>query len=95
MTALRQFLRADSLAHAEVLDQFICQHLRERDGSKGSQWSGVYERNGTFAVLFASPASELFGEEIADRIETEVIDENGDTDWPEVEPAPPEEEPTP
>jgi len=89
MSTPRTFLRCDSLAHAEVVDQLVCLSLRERDGSQGSQWSGVYERAGAFGVLYASPASELFGDEIADRIETEVIDENGDTDWVEVEPVAP------
>jgi hypothetical protein len=97
MSTPRTFLRCDSLAHAEVVDQLVCLSLRDADGSRGTQWSGVYQKGAsTYGILYASPVAALFdAAEIADRLETEIIDENGDTDWPEVEPAPPEEEPTP
>jgi hypothetical protein len=87
----RSFLLCESPEHAEVVDHLIAERLREVDGSKCSQWSGTYSDGERYGVLWASPASELFGlpydpitgegdESIV--IAEEVFDEeSGESDW--------------
>lgn len=60
-----QFLLCEDADHAAAVDQMIMDRLRERDGARGSSWSGVFVDYGTpthYAVLWAAPASELFGQ---------------------------------
>lgn len=99
---MNTYLLCDSPEHADVVDQFIMERLRDIDGSKGSQWSGVYTNGTSFGVLWAAPASSLFGVPIAEDpengdpsvvVEEEAIDENGLSNWhPYIPPAPEVEE---
>lgn len=63
---MKIFLECDSAEHADVVDQFIMELLRERDGAQGSRWSGVWTDGVSYGVLWASPASELFGDPESD-----------------------------
>jgi hypothetical protein len=97
----RTFLLADSADHAEILDQFIAARLRDVDGSKCSQWSGVWTDGERFGVLWAAPASGLFGSPVTEEtpdgdpslvLATEVISEvDGElvSDWYELPPPEP------
>lgn len=76
----RQFLVTDTPEHSEMLDQFIMEHLRETDGSTGSSWSGVYTDGTQYGVLWAAPASALFGDP-KDDPSVVVIEETEDLPW--------------
>jgi hypothetical protein len=59
------FLLCDSPEHADAVDSWIMDHLRETDGAHGGSWSGVFVDDSFFpryAVLWDSPASSLFGQ---------------------------------
>ena len=83
MSTPRQFLICESMAHAAVVDQFICLHLRDKDGNLGAQWSGTSVKPGvlsdTYGILWDAPGNEVFGEPATEgfTIETEIIDANG------------------
>lgn len=87
----RQFLICDSPDHAAAVDLFIFEHLREQDGARGGSWSGVFEADGVYGVLWAAPASSLFGDPATDPslvIADEVITD-GVSNWrPFIPPAP-------
>ena len=61
MSTPRQFLVCDNELHAEVVDQLIMESLRDAYGTKGNTWSGVYSDGDNFGVIWASPASGLWG----------------------------------
>ena len=98
MSTARQFLLCDSPEHADVVDHFIMERLRDVDGSQGASWSGIFTDGTRFGVLWANPASALFGavgEDPSVVIADEVIDADGVSDWqpmpmpePEAEDAP-------
>ena len=92
---MKIFLLCDSPEHAEVVDQLIMERLRDVDGNKGAQWSGVYTDGTRYGVLWASPASELFGNPEEDpslQLATEVITD-GVSDWGQLEAPEPEVQP--
>lgn len=92
---MKTFLLCDSPEHAEIVDQLIMERLRDVDGNKGSQWSGVYTDGARYGVLWASPANELFGvpdEDPSLQLATEVITD-GVSDWGQLEPPDPEPAP--
>ena len=99
MKSPRQFLLCVSPEHAEFIDNLIMARLADVDGSKGSRWSGVHTNGAAYGVLWASPASSLFGVPITDDptngdkdlvIETEEIDKDGVSNWREYVPPAPE-----
>jgi hypothetical protein len=95
MSSPRQFLLCLDEIHAEVVDQFIATKLREEDGSKCSQWSGVWTDGERFGVVWAAPASDLFGTPEDDpsvQLATEIITD-GVSDWEQYVPPAPEPEP--
>lgn len=94
MGAPKQFLLASDELHAELLDGLIMARLRDVDGNQGSQWSGVFTDGTRFGVLWAAPASSLFGtpeEDPAIVIAEEAVNEAGESDWYLLEPVPAEE----
>ena len=58
---MKQYLECDSPEHAEAVDQFIMESLRDRYGTQGSEWSGVWTDGMSYGVLWAAPATQLFG----------------------------------
>lgn len=93
MNTLRQFLLCDDAIHADVVDQLIAERLRDIDGSKCSGWSGIYTDGARFGVLWANPASALFGtpeEDPSIVLATEVIGLDGVSDWTDYVPPEPE-----
>jgi hypothetical protein len=102
MSRPRTFLLADDALHGLVVDQLIAERLRDVDGSKCSHWSGVYSDGERFGVLWAAPASSLFGVPITDDPENgdpslvlavETFDAEDVSEWQEVEETPAEPEP--
>ena len=96
MIVPRQFLLCDDELHAEVVDGTIMSELAELDGNKGSRWSGVYTNGTQYGVLWANPASALFGVPITDDPENGdpsvvIATEVESTPWTEVVPEPVEE----
>lgn len=91
MSRPKQFLLCDDAFHAELVDEFIMEFLRERDGAIGSSWSGVYTDGERFGVVWAAPGSDVFGtpEEQAELV---IVQEDPDDPWSlvrqEQEPAP-------
>lgn len=58
---MKQYLECDSPEHAEIVDRFIMESLRDRYGTQGSEWSGVWTDGMSYGVLWAAPATQLFG----------------------------------
>jgi hypothetical protein len=84
----KQYIVCDSLEHAQLVDYAIFTFLNDRDGTQGTCWSGVWVKPGTlsdtYGVLWGAPGSDLFGtpeEEALLTIDTEVIDEDGNSNW--------------
>lgn len=69
--------------HAEFVDELVMERLRDLDGNKDSQWSGVFTDGTRYGILWAAPVSELFGDLVADgeTIAEEVVDAEGVSDW--------------
>jgi hypothetical protein len=97
MSTPQQFLLCLDELHAEVVDAWIMESLRDRDNSRASRWSGVYTDGTRYGVLWAAPASDLFGDPFdpatgqgdpALVIATEVLAADGLSDWAEVVPEP-------
>lgn len=94
---MNSYLICEDECHAEFIDHLIMARLADIDGSKGSQWSGVYTNGASYGVLWASPASALFGVPITEDpidgdpsvvIESEIINEEGVSNWhPYIPPA--------
>jgi hypothetical protein len=83
MSPPRQFLLCDDEIHAAVVDQFIAEKLRIDEGSLCSSWSGVWTDGVRFGVVWANPASALFGASESDPaivIADEVLTD-GESDW--------------
>ncbi len=76
---MKTFLLCESAEHAEVVDTFIMEHLRERDGAQGSSWSGVWTDGTRYGVLWADPGSSLFGTPEDDA--SVVLAEDTDESW--------------
>lgn len=88
---MKSYLECDSPEHAEVVDQFIMESLRDRFGTQGSEWSGVWTDGVSYGVLWANPASELFGSPEDDP--SIVIIDDINEEWtrleqPDLEPVP-------
>ena len=66
MSNARTFLLVDDPDHGEVVDQWICMSLRDRDGNLGSCWSGIYTDGTRYGVVWAVPASDLFGQPVTE-----------------------------
>ena len=65
MSTPRKFLTFATAEEALAADQAVCRYLREKDGNKGTQWSGVSVRDGdppTYGILWAGPVAEVFGQ---------------------------------
>ena len=75
------YLICESAAHAELVDGLIFARLQDVDNAHGAGWSGVYTDGVRFGVLWASPASDLFGEPELDGLEVVEAD-----DWIPVPP---------
>lgn len=58
---MRKYLICLDEVHAGVVDQFIAAWLHDIDGSQCSSWSGVFTDGTRYAVLWDTPASNLFG----------------------------------
>ena len=95
MSTPRQFLLCLDETHADVVDQFIAARLRDVDGSKCSSWSGVWTDGERFGVVWAAPASDLFGtpEEDPSIVIADEVITDGVSDWEEYVPPVPEPEP--
>lgn len=96
MIAYRQFLLCDDELHAEVVDTVIMSRLVESDGNRGTRWSGVYTNGTQYGVLWANPASALFGVPITDDPvdgdpSVVLATESEAGEWTEVVPEPVEE----
>ena len=88
---MRQFIKCDSVPHAEAVDALILDRLREVYGNRGSCWSGIWAKAGPiYGVYWGNPASAVFGhtpsEEHPDGdpalvIIDEVVDADGNSDW--------------
>ena len=103
MSRTRCFLICEDDLHAEAVDQLIMEALRDRDLAQGNTWSGVFTNGEVFGVLWASPASGLFGSPITEEnpegdpdlvIVEEVITGEGEaaaSDWSAVPPPEPSE----
>ena len=82
------YLVCQSAEHAELIDGLIFARLQDVDNAHGSGWSGVYTDGTRFGVLWAFPASDLFGELEIDGLEIVESD-----DWtPVPPPSPPHED---
>lgn len=86
MSAVRQLLLCDSLAHAAICDQLICAFFQDRDGNLGSQWSGIFAKPGMLADTYGvcwdeTQLREVFGDDPLLTIEDEEIDETGESNW--------------
>lgn len=101
MSRPKTFLLCQDELHAETVDQFIAEHLREVDGTICSCWSGVYTDGTRFGVLWAAPGSSVFGQPVSEdnpdgdpalTFATEQFNENGESDWRLLEPEPAVEE---
>lgn len=94
MSAPQQFLVCLSAAHAEIVDQFICAHLRDKDGNLGSCWSGVYAKPGlladTYGVLWDAPGNEVFGDPAEEGFTVETDTEGEWQLMPQPDPEPSE-----
>ena len=87
---MKTFLVCDSLVHAEFVDFHIMESLRERDGSMGASWSGVFTDGVRFGVLWGNPASSLYdvpfnpetgeGDPAVVTVD-EVLDADGESNW--------------
>lgn len=55
------YLICQDAEHAKVVDELVMCHLRDADGSKGSQWSGVLTDGEQFGVLWGDAVAALFG----------------------------------
>lgn len=108
MSRPQQFLLCADELHAEVVDAWIMESLRDKDGSRAARWSGVYTDGTRCGVVWAAPASDLFGvpldavtgdgdPAIVVAEETFTADAEGKmvSDWREVVPEPPAESPFP
>lgn len=63
MSTPTKYLICSDEEHALVTDATICAYLQDVDGSKGSRWSGVSQKDdGTFAVIWEPAIAKLFGE---------------------------------
>lgn len=100
MKPLKTFLLCDDEVHADFIDKFIMDELREIDGAHGTSWSGIYTDGERYGVLWEAPASSLFGLSITDDPEngdpsvvlaTEEIDEEGLSNWEQYIPPAPDE----
>lgn len=93
MSALNQYLVCVDELHAEFVDALVMERLREIDGNRGSQWSGVFTDGTRFGILWAAPVSDLFGDLIEDgeTVAEEVVDEAGNSNWTLVVPEPTKE----
>ncbi len=76
---MKSFLTFASYEEAKRADATVCQFLRDRDGSKGSQWAGVSRRtDGTFGIFWDQPVFDALGLAAND---TEVLDADGKSNW--------------
>ncbi len=57
-----KYLICEDALHAKVVDELVMCSLRDANGSKGSQWSGVLTDGEQFAVLWDEPVVALFGQ---------------------------------
>lgn len=83
MSALKTFLLCDSPEDGIAVDGLIMEYLREVDGSKASQWSGVYTDGTRFGVLWQAPANIVFGstEDHPELLFAEEIITDGVSNW--------------
>lgn len=86
----RRYLLCESLQHAAVCDMLCCEFFRDRDGNKGSGWSGTFAKPGilsdTYAIEWDEQLRDVFGDD-----PQLVIEEDVDDEWqplPEPEPVP-------
>jgi hypothetical protein len=62
----RTFMTCELFEQAEDLDHYVCDSLRERDGNMGSCWSGVWTNGEVYGIVWAAPASGLFGQPVSE-----------------------------
>jgi hypothetical protein len=86
-------MMARSYDAALALDARVCAFLRERDGSRGSQWAGVSVRDdGRFGVFFSQECVDALGDNLP-KLDNEVFTD-GVSNWANyVPPAPDPERP--
>lgn len=81
MSAPQRYMLADSYETAEALDATVCQFLRVRDGSKGTQWAGISQRaDGRFGVLYAEDCAAALGQNLP-AFDVEKFDKDGESNW--------------
>lgn len=89
---MRQFLLADSVEHAELLDKLVLAALEEQ-GIYGGAWSEVWTDGTQYGIYWGAPASGIFGyppsEEYPDGDPSMVlVTEQADQPWTVVTPEP-------
>ena len=78
----RQFKLFSTYEAAQSGDASVCNLLRVRDGSRASQWAGVSVRDdGSFGVFWDSPCVDVFGSAEDNFLDTEIIAEDGTSNW--------------
>lgn len=81
MSTPRQYMMARSYDAATALDAQVCAFLRERDGSRGSQWAGVSVRDdGRFGVFYSQECADALGDNLP-KLDDEVFTEAGVSNW--------------
>lgn len=88
---MKTFLICDDELHAEVVDQLVAQSLREAYGTTCTAWSGVYTDGTRFGILWAAPASDVYGlpEEGESLLLAEEVLTDGVSNWQVVPPPEP------
>lgn len=93
MSSPRQFLLFSTYESAKAADTSVCDLLRVRDGNKGSRWAGVSIRNdGKFGVFWDTPCIAVFGPPQNNVLDTEILSQDGQSNWTDYTPPPPPNE---
>lgn len=80
---MQKYLPFATIEEAAAADKSVVAYLHQKDGSLGSQWSGVFTNGTQFGILWDSVVGEALG-----------VTEHGEPEgeWvPYVEPVQPEE----
>lgn len=86
---MRTILLCVDDVHAEVVDGFVWEAVKEKDGANGSGWSGVWTDGKRYGIIWASPVSDIFGVP-EDFPELELV-EDTENQWRPHEQPPPQE----
>lgn len=78
----RQILLCESPSHADLVDQLVFARIQDEERAMGNRWSGIYTDGTRYGILWADPASSLFGVP-EDFPELSLVDETPEQPWTE------------